>query len=328
MEKVWVIEDPDSYLKDQTPKSEEVDEPPPTTIGKSPAIAYTLSIIFLGSGQLYIGQKAKGEWFLFIMLLAFFALILVFESWFPLIQFLHSHDISYAGTFLFVEVLYFFALIFWSHNAGDAYHGAIKTRATPFTGIKGHYTPFLCSLLIPGWGQFINGQPVKGSIFMGLSILSFFSLLSIPATVLAWPHFKPSEARFIIEAIFAISVLYLPLIPFIFIFSSYDALKVSLDDLKKESLLYRMKAANNRRRQRGLWNNVLPHLKSFFALGLVLTFILTVIYFNLFPKQYYVQQLKHIQSTLRDQDMTLVPDLIDRLQLELKGLKNKLRQER
>jgi hypothetical protein len=84
MEKVWVIKDTDSYLKDQTPESEEVDEPPPAPIEKSPAIAYTLSIIFWGAGQLYIGQKAKGEWFLFLMLLVFFALILVFESWFHL----------------------------------------------------------------------------------------------------------------------------------------------------------------------------------------------------------------------------------------------------
>jgi hypothetical protein len=215
-------------------------------------------------------------------------------------------------------------LIFWSHNAGDAYHGAVKLRTTPFTGITGHFSPFLCSLLIPSWGQFLNGQPVKGSIFMGLSVLSLFSLLSIPATVMAWPHFDPSEARFIVEAIFAVSVLFVPLIPFIYIFSSYDALKVSLDDLKKESLLDRMKAANNRRRQRGWWNSVLPHLKSFLALGLVLTFILTVIYFNLFPKRYYAQQLKHIQSTLRAQGMTLVPDLIDRLQLEVQRLINKL----
>ncbi len=315
MEKVWVIADPDKYLEDLKSKPKKAEELLP--IGKNPARAYTLSIFFWGGGQLYNGQRAKGEWFLFVMLLVCTVPILLFNFWLPLIEFLRYQNISYAGTFLFTELLFFCALIFWTHNAGDAYHTAAKTRRNRFTGVTNHVYPFLCSLLIPGWGQFLNGQPVKGSIFTGLSVLSLFSLTSITTTWLAWPYFAPSDTRFAVEAIFAISMLFAPLIPFIWLFGCFDALKVSLDELKKEPVFSRIKAANNRRRERGLVDGVFPSIKSAVVLGLVFTFIIIVANYYYFPKKYYIDQFQYVQATFQKQGMTLVPALIDGLRLAI-----------
>jgi len=56
----------------------------------------------------------------------------------------------------------------------------------------------------------------------------------VPAVVLAWPFLEDTGSRFIIEGVFAVSVLNAPLLPLLWALSCHDALKVSRDDLLKE----------------------------------------------------------------------------------------------
>ena len=309
-EKVWVIEDPDE--ENERRKTERLigEAPPPDE--KNPAAAYSLSIFFWGGGQIYNGQREKGLLFLFTMLLFYTGVVLSGIYWEPLLQFLRSHDTSLTDVFIMAELLLFSALIFWAYNAGDAYHRASKTRITPFRGVNSRMYPFLCSLLVPGWGQFLNGQPVKGSIFTGFSILGLFSLFSIPSILMVWPLLEASETRFIIEGIFAVAVLFAPLIPFIWLFGSFDALKVSLEDIKKEPLFARVKYANNRRRTQGWVRGVFPHIMSTVVLGLFLILVSIIIY-HYFPEQYYSELLTTAQARLHEQGMTIVPEMISRL---------------
>jgi len=311
MEKVWTINDPDEYLPSQETRRITKELPPPP-VEKNPAAAYTLSTIFWGAGQIYTGRKNKGLWFLLSMLLSCTGAVLAFAYWRPLFHLLRAHDIPLSYIFMIAETLLFCALVFWIYNADDAYHAAVRTRTTPFTEVHSRVFPFLCSLLIPGWGQFLNGQPVKGSIFSCFSILSLFSIVSIPATLLVWPFLEASEARKFIEGIFALTVLTVPLIPLLWIFGSFDAFKVSSDDLKKEPLLDRIKYANNRRRVQGLVRGVIPHIK--FTIFLLLFFTFLVIHSSrYFPKHYYSNQLADAQTQLRKQGMTVVPALLGRL---------------
>ncbi len=310
MEKVWVIEDPDEQPKFL--KTKNITKSLLRAAEKSPAKAYTLSLFFWGVGQNYNDQRGKGLLFQLFMLA--FCTVSVLSLFFKdsLLQFLHSHNISAAQVIILVELLFFCSLIFWTYNAGDAYHTATKTRKTPFKGTQSRVYPFICSLLIPGWGQFLNGQPIKGSIYAGFSVLGIFSMATIPAIMLAWPSLEASETRLIVEEIFTFAVLYAPLIPLIWIFGSYDAFKVSLDDLKKEPFLDRIKYANNRRRTQGWVRGVFPHFKSTIILCLILVVLTVIIYFT-FPESYYRNQLTYVQALLKKQGMTMVPELIDRV---------------
>lgn len=310
MEKVWVIDDPDEYIPPQETKSI-TRELPLSPVEKNPAAAYTLSTIFWGAGQIYNGQKRKGLWFLLAMLLSYTGAALSFVYWRPLLHLLRAHEVPLSYVFMIAEALLFCALVFWSYNAVDAYHTAAGTRTTPVENEHSVY-PFLCSLLIPGWGQYLNGQPVKGSIFVCLSILCLFSIVSIPATLLAWPSLEDSGARSFIEGIFALTVLCAPLIPLLWLFGSFDAFKVSSDDLKKEPLLDRIKYANNRRRVQGLVRGVIPHIKVTIFLMLFLTF-LVISSSHYFPKNYYIDQLADVQSRLRQQGMTVMPELLEKV---------------
>jgi len=311
MEKVWVIEDPDEYLQPQQTKKITIE--PPAPLEKNPALAFSLSILLWGGGQIYNNQRRKGLLFLFGMLIISSVAILVLVFGNDLRQFLLDHHVLLVYICLLSEFLFFCALLFWQYNAGDAYHTAAKKRQDPFTGIQSRVYPFFCSLVIPGWGQFLNGQPIKGSIFSGFSIFSIFSLASAPYIIWAWPALEVSESRFIVEGIFAFSILFAPLIPFLWIFSSFDALKVSIDDLKKEQFLDRIKYANNRRRTQGWVRGVFPHIKStiFFILLLLFLVIFTSYYY--FPSNYYREQLALFQAWLQKRGMTFVPELIKRI---------------
>ena len=309
MEKVWVIETPQERIRRRRAKHEQEWGP---SIEKDPARAYTLSLIFWGGGQLYNDQLVKGTVFLSMMMLCCAGAILSVVYADFLVEFLRSRGASAASLFLAAEVLFFCLLIFWTYNAGDAYHAAAKTRKKAFPGVQSRVAPLLCSLLVPGWGQFLNGQAMKGSIFAGLSVLGFFSLGSIPAILAFWTSLEVSEARMIIEAVFAISVLYAPLFPVIWVFGAFDAWKVSYDELKKEPLWERIKAANNRRRTQGWVRGVFPHIRLTAVLGLVLTVCALIILFS-FPAGYYAGWMTDAQTRLQKEGMTLVPDLIGKV---------------
>jgi TM2 domain-containing membrane protein YozV len=310
MEKVWVVKDPGQYRSFQ--ETWPVTDESPPDVEKNPAVAYTLSLFCWGAGQLYNGQKKKGLWFLFAMLLSCTGAALSFVYWSPLFQALRSYDISCLSMFITAEVLFFSALVFWNYNAGNAYHTSVQARTTPFTEVPSRAYPFLCSLLIPGWGQHLNGQPVKGALFNFFSLFSLFSIVSIPATLLAWPSLEASGARRTVEEIFTLMVLFVPLIPVVWIFGSFDAFKVSIDDLKKEPLFDRIKYANNRRRMHGLVRGVFPHIRSTVFLLLLLVFLFLISSYVV-PKHFYIEQLADAQTWLRSRGMTIVPELIGRL---------------
>ncbi len=131
---------------------------------------------------------------------------------------------------------------------------------------------------------------------------------------MAWPFLEISESRFFVEEILSLTVLFAPLIPFIWLFGSFDALKVSLDDLKKEPFFERIKSANNRRRTQGWARGVFPQFKSTVMLGFVLIFLL-IAACRYVPEliNYYRDQLADAQARMQKQGMTLVPELISRL---------------
>lgn len=309
MEKIWEIKDPDSYLPGRRTKRREGPSPRDE---KDPAWAYSLSMFYWGGGQFYNDEIGKGTTFLIaaVLLLAAMVLSVIYRT--EALQFLRARGISSSGTFLGAEIVLFVVLFFWAYNAADAYQRSARSRRTPFRGVNSRVTPVLGSLIVPGWGQFLNGQPLKGSVFSALAVIAVFALLSVSLTFIVWPVLEASDTRFIVEGISAVSLLLIPFMPLLWAFSAYDALKVSLDELKKEPLRERLKAAYYRGRTQGWVRGVFPQIRGTFLLVLLLTFFVIVVYFW-FPGEYYVRLLAWARSMLIDRGMTIVPALIERL---------------
>lgn len=309
MDKVWEIKDPEAYLKKQkTPSSSR----PAPAAQKDPARAYSLSMFYWGGGQLYNDQLVKGAVFLVSLLLVTAGIVLfaIYDD--ELLQFLREHGISLSDAFLGGEVMLFCIILFWVSNAADAYRTAARTRKTRFHGVSSRVTPFLGSLMVPGWGQFLNGQPIKGSLYSVLAVISLFSILSVILTFLAWPLLDTSDTRFLVEGISAVCLLIISLVPLLWTLSAYDALKVSHEELLKEPLWERIKAAYYRGRTQGWVRGIFPQIKGTLMLVLVLAFFVIVVHYW-FPTGFYAKQLISVQTLLRDRGMYIVPELIEQL---------------
>lgn len=317
-EKIWEIKDPDSYSKSGRKKRAEEETAQRARNEKDPAKAYSRSVFIWGAGQNYNGEYGKSLAFMLLMVVVCLGvgLGLFFQD--ALLVYLNAARVPFADTFLAAEILLLCILLFWLGNAGDAYHRAAKTRKTRFPGMPSRVYPCLGSLLLPGWGQFLNGQPLKGSIFSALGALGIFSLVSIPLVILAWPSLEVKDSRLIIEGIFTVSVVSAPLLPFLWLFSAYDALRVSLDEYKKEPLWERIKAANNRRRTKGLVKGVFPWLGRTFVLMLILAVSVIIVARN-FPARYYIEWLAFLRQELTRLGMIMLPELITKLLALLPG---------
>ncbi|MGE5809768.1 MAG: hypothetical protein ACM32I_11645, partial [Nitrospirota bacterium] len=232
MEKVWVVADPDEYMNPRRIKRITGDASPRNE--KDPALAYTLSLLFWGSGQLYNGKRTKGLIYACLALYGNALAILLFTFQEELPLYLRFFSISPAQAMLAAEFLLFFFLFFWISNASDAYHTAIKSRRTQFTGVSSRAWPLICSLLVPGWGQFLNGQPVKGGLFAVIAAFGTFSLVSVLGILSAWPFLEDSSSRLIVEGVLLLSLFSLLPMPFLWALGSFDAWKVAQDDIKKE----------------------------------------------------------------------------------------------
>ncbi len=306
-EKVWEIKDPDTYLRKKT----RVRKGLPVDL-KNPAKACSLSLLYWGGGQLYNDQIGKGAVLLIMMVLLLVFAVLGATNFEELLKFLHESKISLSDAFLYLEGALFLVILIWIFSAGDAYHHARRSWKTPFRGVSSKVTPVLASLVLPGWGQFLNGQQIKGSIYSGLSVVGIFSVLSVVLTFLVWPLLDASDARFLAEGIFSVCVVVIPFYILFWLFSAYDALAVSLDDLKKEPFWERIKAAYYRGRTQGWVRGVFPQIKGTLLLILVLAFLAIVVSYG-FPKSFYTEQLTDVKRMLSQRGMAILPGLIDRM---------------
>jgi TM2 domain-containing membrane protein YozV len=308
MEKIWEIKDIDSYLR---PRKKQRPGNAASPIQRDPARAYTLSLLFWGAGQTY--NQEYGTALAFRLLLIAFGVSAVVAAIFheTLLLFLQARHLV-SQSFLYVEVLVLVLLGLWVDLAGDAYRAAARSRMKRYAGIRSRVLPCLCSLLVPGWGQFLNGQPFKGSFFSALAAMGFFSLASIPAVLMAWPFLEPDGARMIIEDIFFVTVLATPLVPALWLFSIHDALLVSLDDYRKEPWVERFRAANNRRRTQGVVQGVAPWIGRAILLSLVFIFCMIVVVQN-FPAAYYARLLESSRRELAESGMTMLLDFLARV---------------
>ena len=311
MVKSWRIKDADPYfyrlgVKRATHGLPFVDD-------KNPATAFTFSLLFCGAGQSYSGQRIKAVFFQAFMLLFLIGtgFVLLFRK--ELLELLPAYAVPFTRVFLVMQGALFLWLIFWIWNAVDAYRATAKARRLPFRGVQSRFLPAVSSLLLPGWGQFMNGQPRKGMLLAVFSVLNIFSLFTIVAVLYAWPLLEPVRARIMVEVLFFAALLYTPAIPIISLFSSYDALRVSQDDTKKETLLDRLLLAVTRFRMEGWIRTFGSPVRPLLAILVLAALVMAARPHVDLSFSYYAGKLSDARAWCQDQGMKLLPDMITRL---------------
>jgi len=312
-EKVWVIDDPaEKRARNRKGLGEETTRRISSKTDGNPADAFSLSLLCWGAGQFYNRQWKMGT-LLVLLEINYIAFLLISAIyWKDITHYLSSYYLTSSDVFFVASVFYFFGILIWFANALQAYHRALPDRKNSFMGVESRIYPALCSFMIPGWGQVLNGQIKKAYFFLCFSVVLFMAILLIPMTLLAWSVFEPSITSIILEFMFTGAFFSLPVLFVVWIISVYDALKVSNDELKKESWWKRMKYARNRVRLQGFDNTLLPQLKLTGLLSLILVISLIVGYF-FFPKDFAHDHLSSIRSNLATEKMVIIPHLIDRI---------------
>ncbi len=300
---VWKIDDPREW-------STSPEATHSVALQKNPALAFSLSLMLWGGGQLYNRQRALGLLFVLLMVNFYLILGLVIVYWESIITFLKAVPITHFEAIVACGIFYLSGLIFWIINALQAHHQASSTGTGAFEGVKNPLLPLFCSLLVPGWGQVLNGQPKKGGFFLIFTLAGFFALPALVLIPRIWSSLETFSERFLLEWVLVFALALCPLVFLMWLLGIYDALKVGLDPLKKEPLRKRIKYAINRLRIKGWARGFLPQAKRTLMLVLLLTLSVTLSYYYL-PEKNYVVMLQSLETRLYQQKMILLPYLID-----------------
>ena len=285
-----------------------------STEQRNPSLAYSLSIIIWGCGQFYNRQWRLGILFLLFMIIFYLCAGIVFMYWESITSFFESIYVDGSGTLIILGFFYLLGLIVWHFNAWQAYFKSIKINTRSFNGTRMTLLPAVCSLLMPGWGQLLNGQTKKGLFFELLALTGLATLPFILIIFMIWPILEASRSRLIIEWIFSISIILSPLVLVMWMFNIIDA-AMSTDNTKKQSLPVRIKYAKKRFRYHiqiyGWKNAVLPLIKR--TTLVILLLIFCGISYHFVPKKFYVQQLQNLGNRMSEKDMTVIPGIIKNL---------------
>ncbi len=317
-DKVWVINDPSERGRPvRTARTQGGGRPGttrrPVPAGKerNPAIAFSLSVFFWGGGQLYNRQWNSGPLLILVMINfhAFLGIGVFF--WRDIARAFSMINITSSQALLISGLMYVCGLLIWFAGMVQAYYRTNRTRQRAFEGVEKAYLPPLASFFFPGWGQFLNGQPRKGTFYLALALAGFVAFPSLFVIPSLWRYLEPSTARNIIEWILVVSAGSVPFILLLWLVCFYDALRIGVDEVKRENWWRRMIYARNRIRMQGL-GSVLPQLKITFLFSLLLAIFLIVGYY-FFPKEYYADRIERIHAVTMKRNMVVIPKLLERV---------------
>lgn len=307
-DRVWVLEDPDE--RPRVRRKPEGDHPPRSQ--KNPAVAFTLSILVWGGGQIYNHQGNIATLLILLMVNFYVDPVLIWMYREPIFTLLRGFGITSSQMLAAVTLCYFSGLLVWLSSAEQAYRRTTVRRTDAFRGVNSAWIPAACSLVLPGWGQFLNGQAEKGALFLLVALLGFFAAPTILVIWLFWPALGTAADRLLWEWLLIAIICLATMVLLLWPLNCFDALKVSLDETKKEPVLKRLEYAINRRRMFGWERGVFPFFKQTVMFGLFLVLCSAIAYYS-FPQDYYVTILQRLQVQLSQRQMVLIPQLIDHL---------------
>ena len=151
----------------------------PTLMGHSaprrrnPAAASTLSLLVWGLGQFYNGDRRLGMLFLLCELQVLAVHYMLYRIWSEVRRAAEMFFVSESELLLYVAAADFCLIFFMAFNVAQAYRGA-ETHGGRFEGLHRPFVAGIASTLIPGWGQLLNAQLGKATIFLSAFLLQLY----------------------------------------------------------------------------------------------------------------------------------------------------------
>ena len=278
---------------------------------KNPAVAFSLSLWVWGGGQFYNRQWQLGVFYLLAMVNFYLVPAVVMYDWTAIESGLATLDITASEILAALGIFFLTGLMVWVINAVQAYYGASLDEEVPFEGVRNPVLPAVCSLLIPGWGQFLNGQTRKGVGFLMAAMSGLFAVAVALTVPFLWSTLTTEVDRRFAEGALFVAWVLVPPVLLVWIGSIYDAVKVCIDPLKKQPIRERLQAAVNRMRMKG-WRGAWSRLELTLMFMLYLVFCLAVSRYY-FPQDYYVSLLHDLRARAAQRQMVVIPQRLDQL---------------
>jgi TM2 domain-containing membrane protein YozV len=312
-QKVWFIDDsnwqevPEKIGNAAThqEKKNQDSRPLTTSLTKSPALTFSFSMIVWGSGQMYSGAYRLGSIFMILMVVFYGTLSAMVVSRVTESRFITGMGIPTPVLLSGVVVYLLTGLILWLGNAVDAYYRTVRLKSELFRGVDNKLWPPVCSVLFPGWGQFLNGQPKKGLFFLLFGATGISAVFVLSVTPSVWPVLKAGPAGPVFELCLVAALLLVPVSLLMWIISAYDSFRTCR--------VHGSLPPGYRKRKQGSLKNLLPRTTAILSLLLAIS-----VGIQCLPKKYYLSSLEKVRiETLRD-NMEIIPELA-RKAIELIG---------
>lgn len=287
----------------------------PQAIGplRDPARAATLSLFLWGGGQLYNGQRTTANW-LFLLQIVFFGVIAAAATSWSRVAWVLDLNFRFDTTVpALLALLFLWGAGGWVWGTLQAYREADRRLLEPFTGKEREASAALSSLAVPGWGQYLNGQPRKGAAFQTLVLLEGLAWLTLLAAYSGFESLQRPENRAVLEKALLWAAAAIPLLGLARVLTAYDAFKVARYPGLRRSLWLRMQFAWTRYRT-GMARQLPSAKRRIRALVLILLLVaadIVAIFYS--PRSFYVGQAAWLAQHLRNKGMVEIPALLDAL---------------
>lgn len=312
-QKVWVIDDPPIQetpvrVRRNDPISERKQAEADSrhlsaAYGKSPALSFSLSLVVWGSGDLYVGAYRHGSILLAAMLFFYAPLFVMVFFWNEASQLVAQSGLPAAVLAAGGGIYLLAGLVCWLVNAVGAYYRTVRLGREVFRGVGNGLWPLCGSILFPGWGQFLNGQPKKGLFFLLCGGAGIFAAFVFAVTWFLWPELVAGPAGPDFEICLVAASALFPLSLLMWICSAYDSF-VSCRELSMRKL---WRHPTGRRRHRKFLENLVPRWSAILALLLALS-----VAYQSVPAGYYRHALEKTRIETKNRKMVLIPELITR----------------
>jgi hypothetical protein len=184
-----------------------------------------------------------------------------------------------------VMVFVLAGLLLWTGGAVDAYRRTVKAMGRADDGVDRDSIPLLASLLFPGWGQFLNGQPKRGSVYLFIGSAGLFSLFVLLAARPFWSLIVSSPVSRVYEVAILAAVVIVPGALLVWIISVYD--------------IFRARIGSG-------FSTPLPRSSAVLALLLAISLGMQFI-----PGPFYLRQLESARLEMVQHHMTILPEVFD-----------------
>jgi TM2 domain-containing membrane protein YozV len=193
--------------------------------GRRPLVAASLSLLLCGAGQLFNGRRDLALLYFLTEALFFSTNWFLLKMWGFVVETLSLFSIRPTDIMFVILAANYVFLVFLVLNVFQAYKDA--SGGAPAEPLRQPLISAPASLLVPGWGQMLNGEPRKGALVLGVFLTGGYAFVLSLFFESIWRLWDSSYQMIFGFELTTGGVVALSVAVMAFLYGFYDALLVA-----------------------------------------------------------------------------------------------------